>query len=54
MVFGKGFKYHGARLSLHVWMAHGVGMGIIEDMKDIKAMALGPIKRVEGIKCMHA
>ena len=35
------------------WMAHGVGMGIIQDMKDIKAMALGQIKGVEGIKCMH-
>ena len=35
-------------------MAHGVGLGIIEDMKDIKAMEFGPNKILEGIKCMHA
>ena len=51
-----------APLKIEAYGMHGYGMDGLMDgkhghgvsMKDIKAMALGPIKKVEGIKCMHA
>ena len=44
------YGIHGYGMDGHMDGEHGHGVS----MKDIKAIALGPIKRVEGIKCMHA